>query len=391
MALDDAVIPSLADEVRDLKARARAFTERHLHPFEADIAEQGAIDPDRLASLRRAARDAGFSNLNLPVAHGGRDLSMLSLVALEEEAGWATNGLGYLVADRGPRELIEVVTPDQHERYLEAVIRRETREAWAVTEPGAGSDVAAIATTAVREGDAWVLTGEKWFVTDGDHAGVLVVLARTGDEQSLFLVPRGAPGLTITRTPSYMHDPYLSRHVDLILDGCRVPEHDRVPDGGGDSARTWFSVERLMIAARCCGSAERMLELARGWALERHAFGRRIADFQGVSFPLADSLVELSAARLLTYHAAQSVDAGADPKIVHARIAAAKLYASEMAGRVADRAVQVLGGRGYRRSHPVERYYRELRVDRIWEGTSEIQRDIVARGLFKRGVAPHLP
>ncbi len=391
MAPDEALIPDLPDEVRELKERARAFTERELHPFEADIAEQGRIDRDRLAALREAARAEGFSNLNLPREHGGRDLSMLGLVAVEEEAGWATNGLGYLVADRGPRELLEVATPDQRQRYVDPVIRRETREAWAITEPGAGSDVAGITTDAVRDGDDWVLSGEKWFVTDGDFAGFFAVLARADGDESLFLVPRDAAGLTITRTPTYMHDPYLSRHVDLVLDGCRVPDRDRVPDGGGDSARAWFAVERLMIAARCCGSAERIIGLARDWADQRHAFGQRIADFQGVSFPLADSLVELSAARLLTYHAAHTVDAGGDPRIAHARIAAAKLYASEMAGRVADRAVQILGGRGYRRDHPVERYYRELRVDRIWEGTSEIQRQIIARGLFKRGVAAHLP
>jgi acyl-CoA dehydrogenase len=388
---DDAIIPALPASVRALKARARAFTERELHPFEAEIAAHGVIDAGRLAALRRAAWDAGFSNVNLPVEHGGLGLSTLALTALEEEAGWATNGLGYLVADRGPQELLAVASPDQRARYVDPVIRRETREAWAVTEPGAGSDVAAIATTAERDGDDWVLNGEKWFVTDGDHAGVFAVLAKAEGEDALFLLPRATPGLEVVRTPTYMHEPYISRHVDLVLDGCRVPEHDRVAEGGGDSARTWFATERLMIAARCCGAAERMLGLARAWAIEREAFGRRIADFQGVSFPLADSLVELHAARLLTYHAAHTVDTGADPKVAHARIAAAKLFASEMAGRVADRTLQVFGGRGYRREYPVERYYRELRVDRIWEGTSEIQRDIVARGLLKRGVAPHLP
>jgi acyl-CoA dehydrogenase len=384
------IIPGLSAEVRSLKAKARAFTEHHLHPFEHEIAERGVIDRDRVAHLRQAAWDEGFSNLNLPGALDGRDPSMLELVALEEEAGWATNGLGYIVADRGPRELLEITTPDQRERFVEPVIRRSTREAWAITEPGAGSDVAGIATTAVRDGDHWVLNGEKWFVTDGDHAGFFAVLARADGEDALFLVPRDTPGVRITATPTYMHDPYLSHHVDLILDGCRVPDRDRVRGDGGDAARTWFAAERLMIAARCCGSAERILELGREWALERQAFCHPIADFQGVSFPLADSLVELSAARLLSYHAAASLDAGDDPRITNARIAAAKLQASEMAGRAADRVLQILGGRGYRRSSPVERYYRELRVDRIWEGTSEIQRGIIARGLLKRGVAPHL-
>jgi alkylation response protein AidB-like acyl-CoA dehydrogenase len=168
-----------------------------------------------------------------------------------------------------------------------------------------------------------------------------------------------------------------------------VPEANRVPDGGGEGARKWFTVERLMIAARCCGASERLLGLARDWALERRAFGEPIAEYQGVQFPLADSLTELAAARLLTYHAAHAFDTLADEKIVHGKVAMAKLFASEMAGRVADRAVQVFGGRGYMTENPAERHFRELRVDRIWEGTSEIQRLIIARGLLKRGVTPY--
>jgi acyl-CoA dehydrogenase len=387
----DAIVPGIPAEVRALKQRMRAFTERELHPFEAEIAERGEIDPQRLEKLRAKARNEGFSNLNMPPEHGGAGLSMLSLVALEEEAGWATNGLGYMVADRGPRELLEVATEDQIERYVEPIVRREMREAWAVTEPGAGSDVSAISTVAKRDGDTWTLTGEKCFVTDGHSAGVIAVLAQVDGEEGLFLVDRDTPGLRVTRTPRFMHDPYVSAHVNLVLDDCEVPEANRVPEAGAEGARRWFSVERLMIAARCCGSAERLLGLARSWALDREAFGRPIGEFQGVSFPLADSLVELGAARLVTYHAAHALDVEEDPKVVHGKIAMAKLYASEMAGRVADRVVQVLGGRGYMAEHPAERYYRELRVDRIWEGTSEIQRVIVARGLFKRGVEPHLP
>lgn len=390
MTSDGCIIPAIPPRVRDLKARMRAFTEQHLHPFEARIVEEGSIDPDHLTHLRGLAASEGFVNLNIPAEHGGGGLDILSLVALEEEAGWATNGLGYLVADRGPRELVEVATADQFERFVGPVLRRETREAWAVTEPGAGSDLAGISTTAVRDGDDWVLDGEKWFVTDGDIAGFFAVLALADGEEALFLVPADTPGLTITRTPAFMHDPYLSKHVELVLSGCRVADRDRVPDGGGSSTRAWFSTERLMIAARCCGSAERLLGIARDWALQREAFGRTIDGYQGVAFPLADSLVELSAARLLTYQAAHAVAVGEDPKAVHARIAGAKLYASEMAGRVADRVLQTLGGRGYLLEQAAQRYYRELRVDRIWEGTSEIQRAIVARSLFKRGVAPHL-
>jgi acyl-CoA dehydrogenase len=158
---------------------------------------------------------------------------------------------------------------------------------------------------------------------------------------------------------------------------------------GGDGAKKWFTMERLMIAARCCGAAERLIELSRGFAASREAFGASISQYQGVQFPLADSLTELAAARLLTYHAAHEFDVNPDAKIVHGKAAMAKLYASEMAGRVADRAVQILAGRGYMQESPVERHFRELRVDRIWEGTSEIQRVIIAGGLFKRGIAPY--
>jgi acyl-CoA dehydrogenase len=215
------------------------------------------------------------------------------------------------------------------------------------------------------------------------------VLARAGDDEALFLVPRDVPGLEIVRAPRFMHDPFVQSHVELRLSGCRVPESDRLPNGDA-GARRWFTVERLMIAARCCGAAARLLDLAAGWASERVAFGRPIADYQGVSFPLADSLAELLAARLLTYHAAHELEANPSPSVAHGKTAIAKLYASEAANRIADRALQVFGGRGTMTENPVERHFRELRVDRIWEGTSEIQRLIVAQGLRKRGADAYL-
>jgi acyl-CoA dehydrogenase len=385
------VVPGLDAEAAEWQARARRFVEEEIYPAEQRIAERGAVDADEIRGLRTKAREAGFSHYNLPRELGCADLPLLTQVAIEEQAGRATNGLGFVVADRGPRELVELATDDQLERWLRPVLRRETVEAWAVTEPGAGSDVAGISAAATRDGDEWVLDGEKWFVTGGDHAGFFVVLARAGDgdEQALFLLARDAPGLEIVRRPHFMHDPYIDGHVELRLGGCRVPDRDRLPSGD-DGARRWFTIERLMIAARCCGAAARLLELAATWAEEREAFGRPIAEYQGVSFPLADSLTELLAARLLTYHAAHELDANASPSVAHGKVAMAKLYASETANRIADRALQVFGGRGYMTENPVERHFRELRVDRIWEGTSEIQRVIVARGLFKRGVEPYL-
>jgi acyl-CoA dehydrogenase len=383
------VAPGLDAEAAEWQARARRFVEDELYPAEQRIAERGSIDEDEVGALRHRAREAGFSHYNLPRELGCADLPLLTQVAIEEQAGRATNGLGFVVADRGPRELVELATDDQLERWLRPVLRRESVEAWAVTEPGAGSDVGGIAATATRDGDEWVLDGEKWFVTGGDVAGLFVVLTRDDDEQALFLVGRDAAGLEIVRRPHFMHDPYIDGHVELQLRGCRVPDRDRLPSGD-DGARRWFTVERLMIAARCCGAAARLLELASGWAAEREAFGQPIAQYQGVSFPLADSLTELLAARLLTYHAAHELDANPSPSVAHGKVAMAKLHASEAANRIADRALQVFGGRGYMTEHPVERHFRELRVDRIWEGTSEIQRVIIARGLFKRGIEPYL-
>jgi acyl-CoA dehydrogenase len=383
------VVPALDAEAMEWQARARRFVEERLYPTEQRIVERGAVDPTEINDLRRQARDAGFAHYNLPRELGCADLPLLAQVAIEEQAGRATNGLGFIVADRGPRELVELVSEDQLERWLRPVLRRETVEAWAVTEPGAGSDVSAIAATATRDGDDWVLEGEKWFVTGGDHAGFFVVLARAGDEQALFLVARDAPGLEIVRRPHFMHDPYIDGHVELKLSGCRVPDRDRLPSGD-DGARRWFTIERLMIAARCCGAASRLLELAAEWTAQREAFGRPLAEHQGVSFPLADSLTELLAARLLTYHAAHELEANQSPSVAHGKVAMAKLYASEAANRIADRVLQAFGGRGYMTENPVERHFRELRVDRIWEGTSEIQRVIIARGLFKRGVEPYL-
>jgi len=383
------IVPELPAEIAELKRQVGRFIETEVYPIEQRIVERNAIDAVELEELRAKARAAGFSMLNMPAALGGRDLSMLAQVALEEESGKATNGLGFAVVDRGPRELLELLTPEQAERYVMPIVRGEYREAWALTEPGAGSDLVALAATADRDGDDWVLNGEKWFVTSEGDAGIYIVAAVHDGEQMLFLVEPGTPGMEITRVPRFLHDPYLDHHPEIVFTDCRVPEANRVA-GGDAGSREWILVERLFIAARCCGAALRLLDEASSWAQEREAFGGRIIENQGVSFPLADSLTELLAARMLTYHAAHAFDTLADRKVVHGKVSMAKLYASEMAGRVADRSVQIFGGRGYMHENAAARFYRELRVDRIWEGTSEIQRLIIARGLGKRGAAPYL-
>ena len=383
-------VPDLPAEVRELKERVAEFLVREVYPLEQRVAETGRIDPEWVNELRKKSWAEGFSMLNMPEEAGGRGLSMLGQVALEEESGKATNGLGFTVVDRGPAELWDIATPDQREQFVRPVLRGEYREAWAVTEPGAGSDVSALVATAERDEEEWVLNGEKWFVTSEGDPGFYLVLAVADGEQALFIVEPWRTGLEIKRVPAFLHDPYLDHHPEITLTNVRVPEENRIPEGGGEGAREWFLVERLFIAARCCGAAQRSLELAREYALEREAFGTKIADHQGVSFQLADSLTELLAARLLTYHAAHAFDSEPDRRVVHGKVAIAKLYASEAAGRIVDRALQVLGGRGYMLESPVARFYREVRVDRIWEGTSEIQRLIVSRGLLKRGVEPYL-
>ena len=384
------IVPELPADIRELKQRVGRFLEEEVYPLESVIAERGSIDSAELDDLRRKAREQGFAMLNMPPELGGRDLSMLGQVALEEESGKATNGLGFAVVDRGPRELLEIATPEQAERFVAPIARGDYREAWALTEPGAGSDLAGLQATAVRDGDEWVLNGEKWFVTSEGDPGFYIVLAVAEGEQTLFIVEPGTPGLEIVRTPRFLHDPYIDHHPEILFRGCRVPDENRVPASGDEGAKEWILVERLFIAARCCGAAERLLDEASNWAQEREAFGARLSEHQGVAFQLADSLTELLAARLLTYHAAHAFDTLADRKVVHGKVAMAKLFASEMAGRAADRALQVFGGRGYMLENPAARFYRELRVDRIWEGTSEIQRLVIARGLFKRGAAPYL-
>jgi acyl-CoA dehydrogenase len=384
------VIPELSPDIAELKQRVGRFVADEVYPLEEKIAAAGTIDFDAVDVVRKKARDAGFSMLNMPEEAGGAGLSMMGQVALEEESGKATNGLGFAVVDRGPAELWDILTPEQRDRWVDPILRGDHREAWAVTEPGAGSDVSAVATTAVRDGNEWVLNGEKWFVTSEGNPGFYIVLAVAAGEQTLFLVEPDTDGLELTRVPGFLHDPYIDHHPELVLRDCRVPEANRVPAGGNEGAKEWFLVERLFIAARCCGASERALGLAREWALERVAFGSPIAEHQGISFQLADSLADLLAARLLTYHAAHAFDAFEDRKVVHGKVAAAKLFASEAAGRIVDRSLQILGGRGYMTENPVARFWREVRVDRIWEGTSEIQRLILARGLLKRGVEPYV-
>jgi alkylation response protein AidB-like acyl-CoA dehydrogenase len=264
-------------------------------------------------------------------------------------------------------------------------------ECYAITEEGAGSDLTDLTATARRHGDDYVLDGVKWHVTsfhEADYVFFQAVLAsgpHAGD-QALFVVDADAPGVRLVRTPAYTHT-LGHRHPIVAFDQVRVPATHLVgtEEDGMGFVFEWFRFERLMVAARCLGAAERLVEETTAFALERCVGGEPLASKQLVQAMLADSLTELFAARAMTYETARSVDAGVDRKVLHARCSMAKLYASEMAGRVADRCVQIFGGRGYMRENVAERFWRELRVERIWEGASELQRVIVADQLAKRG------
>jgi acyl-CoA dehydrogenase len=374
----------------ELRERARRFVVEVLQPVELEFqAANGRLPAARGAELRRLAIEAGLAGGELPVAVGGKGWTVFEQVLVHEQYGQVTGGLWSYVP--GAYEVLVHADPEQRRRYLDPSLRGERFGAYAVTEPNAGSDARTLETTATRDGADWLINGEKWFVTGPDNTDFMVVQAMVvdGDERlpTLFFVDYDAKGLTMKADPDYMHT-FADRHPQFLLEDVRVPDSARLGGIGAadDLANDWFVNERIHIGARCTGAMERLLTLGVAWATERVQFGSRIFDFQGVSFPLADSAAEASAARLLTREAAWLADTGADPKVVHAKASLAKLFASEAAFTCADRVVQVFGGRGYMRENPAERYLRELRVDRIWEGTSEIQRLIVARSLERRGV-----
>ena len=383
----------------DLQARARAYVVDHLQPIEQEFERAGGRLPvETRDALKQAAIDAGLHGGSFPRELGGQGWSVLEQVIVHEQLGQATGGLWSFIP--GAYNALIHADEAQRRRYLEPSLRGERFGSYAITEPNAGSDARTLEATARRDpatGD-YILNGEKWFVTGPpDETDFMIFHCLLGGDDAgpaggealptLFLVDYDTPGLEMKHDPDYTHT-FADRHPQFVLENVRVPSSAILGGIGRADELTneWFVEERIHIGARCAGAMERLLTLAVDWATGRHQFGQRIYDFQGVSFPLADSAADAAAARLLTREAAALADAGADPKVVHAKASLAKLFASEAAWRCADRVVQVFGGRGYMREFPAERYLRELRVDRIWEGTSEIQRMIVARALEKRGV-----
>jgi len=385
----------LPPRARAWQEKVRRFVSEELIPCEVEAEmNQGELPPEVRARHRRRAKEIGLSALAIPEALGGAGLSFLEQTVIQEEIGKATNALGWC-CDSTPPWMVEAcaASPHQMETWVRPNIRGERHECYAITEAEAGSDVDAIQATARRDGESYILNGEKWHVTSANLADHFIFQAKLADgphagAHCLFFVDMGTPGVTLVRTPAYSHS-FSAHHPIYRFADVRVPAANRIGEEGAGMEFTydWFRYERLGIAARCCGAAQRLIEEATAFARARIAFGKPIAEQQAIQFMLADSLTELWAARLMTYRTAEEIDAGADRKASHAQCAMAKLYASEMAGRVADRAVQIFGGRGYMRENVAERFFRELRVERIWEGTSEIQRLIIANGLYKRGQA----
>ena len=379
----------LSEEDLQIQARARGFADE-LIPFE-DEAERadGELPADVTAAHAKRCRELGLHSTNMPRELGGGGCTSLQQVLVQEQMGRVTNALGW-VAATPPSWLPSVATRDQIDRYVRPAIAGDREECYAITEEGAGSDVDAIEATARRDGGDYLLNGVKWHVTSYNSADFAFFQARLDGgphhgEHAMFLVDLPSPGVRVVRTPAYSHT--ISHHHPIVeFTDVRVPAANLVgAEGDGMAfAYEWFRFERLMVAARCLGATGRLVDEMTAFAAARVVGGQPISEYGLVAGMLADSLTELFAARALVYETARGIDHGADVKVSHAQCSMAKLYSSEMAGRVADRAVQVFGGRGYMRENVAERFFRELRVERIWEGTSEIQRMIIARQMTKR-------
>ncbi len=380
----------LTAEDAALKARARAFCDEVLIPLEDECEELGGLSPESLERAKRAVLEHGFNAINHAVEDGGQGYDVFQQVLIEEEWGRATGALWDI--PWRPSIPLAVATEAQKDEYLRPACRGERRDCYAITEAGAGSDPTMVETTAVWDGDAWVLNGTKWHVTSGDVADFILVHAHVdGDpaKATIFLVDKDLPGVRVVRTPKYMHT-FVFEHPIFAFEDVRLgPDKVLGEVGQGyELTKDWFVEERIMIGARTVGAATRALELSLDFAKGRVQFGKPIVEHQAIEFMLADMAAELMAAKSMLYRVAwQAARGGAGRKEIHALASAVKLVCSETAGRIIDRAVQIHGGRGYMREQPVERLYREIRVDRIWEGTSEIQRMVIGNELRKRGAA----
>jgi acyl-CoA dehydrogenase len=378
----------LTAEQRLIVETVRDFAEQELYPHEDEVERLDDV-PDELArSIRGKAIASGLYAANMPAELGGGGLDPLSVVLVERELGRASYALQMLV--ERPSNILQACQGEQRDRYLLPAVRGERHDCVAMSEPGAGSDVRSMTTTAVRRGGDYVVDGTKHFISHADVADFIILFAATGVEQTprgpkklitTLLVDKDTPGLEVRRGPRCVSNRGYHQ-CELVFTGCPVPAANRLGEEGRgfELMGQWLGATRLTVAATSIGRGRRVLEAATEWAARRHQFGQPIGRFQGIGFQLADMATELEAAELLTLRAGARLAAGS---MTDSDAAMAKLYASEMLGRVTDAAVQIFGGMGLMGELPVERWWRDARVERIWDGTSEIQRHVISRSLLR--------
>ena len=379
---------ALDTEQTMLVETARRFVEDELYPYEQEVEETGQVRPDLVAQIRERALALGLYAANMPAELGGGGLDMVSMCLLDRTLGRANMALNYIVAR--PSNILQACVDEQREGYLFPAIRGEKVDCLAMTEPEAGSDLRSMKTRAVRDGDDFVITGTKHFISHADLADFVILFAATGEEETprgprkkitSFLVDKGTPGFTLRE--GYKNVSHRGYHNFILeFDGCRLPARQVLGavDQGFEVANEWLSATRLQVAALCLGRCDRAMELATAYAAARKQFGQTIGRFQGVSFKLADMEVQRRAAEALTYQGAWKHDQGT---MTDMDAAIAKLAATEALAFIADEAVQIHGGMGLMSDLPLERIWRDARVERIWEGTSEIQRHIISRALLR--------
>ncbi len=379
---------ALSDEQRMLVDMVRRFVEEELYPHEQEVERQGAVPPELQREIRAKAIELGIYAANMPEELGGGGLDNVSLVLLERELGRAAYALQYLVAR--PSNILQACRGKQREDYLLPTVSGEKVDCLAMTEPGAGSDVRSMKCRAERDGEHFVINGTKHFISQADWADYVILFAATGEEEgprgprkkiTSFIVDKGAPGFEVR--PGYNSVSHRGYHNFVLnFDDCRLHESQVLGDvdHGFDVANQWLAATRLSVAACSLGQAQRAHEMALDWSATRKQFGQTIGRFQGVSFKLADMALAIKAAELLTLEAAWKLDQGT---MTDSDAAMAKLHATETLAMVTDEAIQIHGGMGLMDELPLERFWRDARVERIWEGTSEIQRHIISRALLR--------
>ncbi|WP_170588032.1 acyl-CoA dehydrogenase family protein [Ruegeria arenilitoris] len=378
----------LTDEQEMIVSTVRSFVENEIYPHEELVERSGDVPKEIADEIKRKTIELGFYACNFPESVGCAGLNHLEFALVERELGRGSMALNHFFGR--PQNILMACQGDQIERYLMPAVRGEKMDALAMTEPGAGSDVRGMKCSAARDGGDWVVNGTKHFISGAEHADFIIVFIATGEDQTpkgpkkritAFLVDRGTPGFTIRDGyKSVSHRGY--KNMVLDFDDCRLPDAQVLGevDGGFEVMNTWLYATRITVAAMCVGRARRAFDYALDYAATREQFGQKIGKFQGVSFQIADMITEIDAADLLTLAAADRLDKGLP---ANREIASAKLYASEMLARVTDAAIQVHGGMGLMDDYPLERFWRDARVERIWDGTSEIQRHIISRDLLR--------